>query len=85
MYAWGRNDAGQTGTGSVSFLVNTPQQVVAPLPANIVAIGAGASHSLALDAAGNVWAWGLNTTRQLFDGTTQNRFTPVQVQGVNLN
>ena len=85
VYAWGRNDAGQTGTGSVSFLVNTPQQVVAPLPANIVAIGAGASHSLALDAAGNVWAWGLNTTRQLFDGTTQNRFTPVQVQGVNLN
>ena len=85
VYAWGRNDAGQTGTGSVSFLVNTPQQVVAPLPANIVAIGAGSSHSLALDAAGNVWAWGLNNTRQLFDGTTQNRFTPVQVQGVNLN
>ena len=85
VYAWGLNDAGQTGTGSVAFAVSTAQRVVAPLPNNIVAIGAGAYHSLALDANGNVWAWGLNTTRQLFDGTTQNRFTPVQVQGVNLN
>ncbi len=85
VYAWGRNDGGQTGTGSVASAVHTPQRVVAPLPANIVAIGAGTAHSLALDAAGNVWGWGLNSARQLFDGTTENRFTPVQVQGVNLN
>jgi alpha-tubulin suppressor-like RCC1 family protein len=85
VYAWGRNDSGQTGTGSVSIAVTPPQRVVAPLPANVVAIGTGVYHSLALDANGAVWGWGQNTTRQLFDGTPENRFTPVQVQGVNLN
>ena len=85
VYAWGRNDVGQTGTGSVAAFITTPQRVVAPLPTNIVAIGAGVFHSLALDASGNVWGWGYNNTGQLFDGTTENRFTPVQVQGVNLN
>jgi alpha-tubulin suppressor-like RCC1 family protein len=85
VYAWGRNDLGQTGTGNIASTVNTPQRVVAPLPANVIAIGSGSNHSLALDADGNVWGWGLNTTRQLFDGTTENRLTPVQVQGVNLN
>ncbi|MEO8524428.1 MAG: hypothetical protein ABI460_06890 [Caldimonas sp.] len=85
VYAWGRNDFGQAGTGTVGAAVATPQRVVGPLPADIVAIGSGAYHSLALDRSGNVWAWGSNDTHQLLDGTQLNRLTPVQVQGVNLN
>ncbi len=85
VYAWGRNNLGQTGTGSLAGAVATPQRVVGPLPADIVAIGSGAFHSLALDRNGNVWAWGSNSTHQLLDGTPLDRFTPVQVQGVNLN
>jgi hypothetical protein len=38
---------------------------------NIVAICAGDNHSLALDANGCVWAWGLNDSGQLGDGGTE--------------
>lgn len=85
VFAWGRNDRGQLGTGSIAFFDATPRAVVAPLPANVVAIGAGLTHSLALDADGNVWGWGANDQFQLSDGTNADRFTPVQAQGVNLN
>jgi len=46
------------------------------------AIAAGGSHGLAVKADGTVWAWGLNLTGQLGDGTTTNRTTPVQVSGL---
>jgi alpha-tubulin suppressor-like RCC1 family protein len=86
VFAWGFNEYGQLGLGTDTPFEATPMQVIAPLPADIVAIGAGANHSLALDAAGNVWAWGNNGVRQLGDGTTEpQRPTPVQVFGVNLN
>jgi len=85
VYAWGNNSAGECGCGLLADRILTPQRVVAPLPGNIVAIGAGAAHSLAMDADGNVWAWGLNSDMQLNDGTIQNRYTPVQVRNVNLN
>jgi alpha-tubulin suppressor-like RCC1 family protein len=45
----------------------------------VVAIAAGANHSLALRSDGSVWAWGDNPWGQLGDGSTTDRFTPVQV------
>lgn len=42
-------------------------------------VAAGAQHSLALTDAGLVWSWGANGARQLGDGTTTNRLTPVRV------
>jgi alpha-tubulin suppressor-like RCC1 family protein len=45
----------------------------------IVSVSGGAAHSLALDSAGGVWAWGANNLRQLGDGTRINRTTPVRV------
>jgi len=44
------------------------------------AIVAGGNHSLALRSDGTVWAWGLNETGQLGDGSTTNRATPVAVK-----
>jgi alpha-tubulin suppressor-like RCC1 family protein len=59
---------------------------VTGLPPNVVAIGVGANHSLALDAGGSVWAWGNNTAGQLNDGTAvSQRETPVLVRNANLN
>ncbi|HLN61648.1 MAG TPA: fibronectin type III domain-containing protein, partial [Symbiobacteriaceae bacterium] len=49
---------------------------------NVVAITAGASHALAVTADGSVWAWGTNTSGQIGDGTTTNRWTPVKVGGL---
>lgn len=86
VYAWGFNEYGQCGLGTDTPAEPLPRQVIAPLPANVVAIGVGANHSLALDAAGNVWAWGNNTAGQLNDGTTASqREAPVRVRNVNLN
>lgn len=45
----------------------------------VVAMDAGADHTLFLKADGTVWSVGLNTTGQLGDGTTISRDTPVQV------
>lgn len=45
-------------------------------------LAAGAYHSLAIAADGTVWAWGDNFWGQLGDGTTTERLTPVQVDGL---
>jgi len=47
----------------------------------IIAIAAGATHTVALKSDGTVWTWGYNTYGQLGDGTTTHRHTPVQVVG----
>ncbi|MDT5105571.1 MAG: hypothetical protein QOI25_3084, partial [Mycobacterium sp.] len=70
----------RTGSGAVYQWGNgttTPNRVTG-LPA-VIAIAAGGCHLLALDATGNVWAWGSNSAGQLGDGTTTDRTTPVQV------
>ena len=46
------------------------------------AIAAGGTHSLALKSDQTVWAWGLNSSGQLGDGTTTSHFTAAQVTGV---
>jgi alpha-tubulin suppressor-like RCC1 family protein len=40
-------------------------------------LAAGASHSVAVDASGVVWAWGANFASQVGDGTTITRNAPV--------
>ncbi|MFP2934870.1 RCC1 domain-containing protein, partial [Pyxidicoccus sp. 3LG] len=79
VWSWGQNTFGQLGTGSVS---NTPL----PQPAKvnglppIKAIAAGASHSLALDVDGHVWAWGFNNMGQAGIGTAGGSvLTPTQL------
>jgi alpha-tubulin suppressor-like RCC1 family protein len=46
-------------------------------------ISAGASHSLAVDTSGRVWAWGSNYGGELGDGTKIERNRPLQVQGID--
>jgi alpha-tubulin suppressor-like RCC1 family protein len=48
----------------------------------IIAVSAGAAHSLFLKNDGTVWACGYNLYGQLGDGTTTDRWTPVQVSSV---
>lgn len=72
VWAWGMNTFGQLGNGSADGEpVNAQDRPKAhPKPApvqglsRIVAIAAGASHALALDAEGAVWAWGLGSHGQ---------------------
>ncbi|GMU35468.1 MAG: hypothetical protein AMXMBFR20_33400, partial [Planctomycetia bacterium] len=46
---------------------------------NVSRVTGGVFHTLAIKDGGAVWAWGLNSSGQLGDGTTTNRLIPVQV------
>lgn len=85
-YAWGGNGSGQLGNGSTTN---------AKLPAAvrdtgilkdklIVALAAGATHSLALCADNTVAAWGANAAGQLGNNTTTSSSEPVAVTGTGV-
>ncbi|MCX6225109.1 MAG: RCC1 repeat-containing protein, partial [Bacteroidia bacterium] len=80
--AWGYNAYGQLGDGTSTFR-NTPVQV-SGLTGIITQIAAGGSHTVALTKDGAVWAWGLNSSGQLGDGTgtKTDSDTPVKVSGL---
>ena len=82
LHAWGKNDQGQLGNGMVGTIASEPIAVTAfPSGTRVVAVAAGASHSLALTDEGVVYAWGNNDYGQLGDGTTTGWSTPEQVRG----
>jgi hypothetical protein len=64
---WGSNHFGQLGNGTTvdSYL---PVPVAGTLPP-VVQVSAGAEHTCALDAAGEVWCWGFNRYGQLGQGS----------------
>ena len=82
VYAWGRNDLGQLGTGDTATA--TIPVAVSGLGAGsgVIAISAGGFHSLALKADGSVVAWGSNSNGQLGNNSTTNSLTPVPVNGL---
>ncbi|HZI07241.1 MAG TPA: RCC1 repeat-containing protein, partial [Archangium sp.] len=80
VWAWGDNSSGQRGQPSSFPLSSLPEQV--PGLTDVVALAAGSQFSLALRADGTVWAWGVNSSFQLGDGTKLDRHTPQQVPGL---
>src|SRR5574344_953788 len=46
----------------------------------IAQVSAGVYHTLAIDASGNLWAWGYNVYGQLGNGTTTTSSSPVQIK-----
>lgn len=87
---WGWNNYGQVGNGDYTpdgsdIHVSIPARVQGLT--DIVAVAAGAVHSLALDRFGRVWAWGGNTSGQLGLGTTDSNnsahLLPVLVPGLS--
>jgi alpha-tubulin suppressor-like RCC1 family protein len=81
VWAWGLNDHGQLGISSFEERINKPTKLIHfPPNTRIVAIAGGASHSLAIDSAGRVWAWGANLVGQLGNLTNIDTHGPSQVQ-----
>ena len=86
LYGWGYNFYDQVGYGEK---IQT-QRVVLPVVilrnfttntiTDVKSVSSGPNFSLLLKNDGSVWAWGLNTNGQLGDGTTEQRFLPVQVK-----
>jgi cysteine-rich repeat protein len=81
VHSWGYNSNGQLGDGTTTNRF-TPHKLPSPL-LNVRTLAAGASHSLALRSNGTVYAWGLNSSGQLGDGSNATRFTPVLVAGLS--
>jgi alpha-tubulin suppressor-like RCC1 family protein len=79
VWAWGCDRSGQAGTGTVRRYYKVPVQV-AGLPTTITAIASGGDNSLALDATGDVTAWGGNANGESGTGTRSKMIlTPVVI------
>jgi alpha-tubulin suppressor-like RCC1 family protein len=81
VWTWGFNRNGELGDGTTRMR-KLPVQVMrknGSALADIVAVSAGANHSLALRSDGTVWAWGKNNFGQLGDGTFTTRLRAVKV------
>jgi alpha-tubulin suppressor-like RCC1 family protein len=78
VYAWGDNDYGQLGDGSSTARAKLIR--VAGLPTTVVAVSAGAYHSLALAADGTVYGWGDGSVGQL--GSSSGSFAPRKLTGL---
>ena len=74
---WGYNLYGQLGDGSTANR-STPA-AASDLGVGVATIALGNNHTCALTTAGAVHCWGNNNSRQLGDGSTVNRSTPVAV------
>ena len=81
VWAWGDNFGGRLGNGDSETLYSLTSVQVSGLT-GIISIAAGDYHGLAVKNDGTVWAWGYNLSGQLGDGTTTNRYAPVQVKDV---
>src|SRR5690606_37461935 len=65
LMAWGANAAGQLGLGHLQDQAAPVQVQFSDGVTTVQAAAAGASHNLALDVDGKVWAWGSNQHGQL--------------------
>lgn len=77
---WGDNLDGELGDGSRTF-ADAAVPVIG-LSSGVTRIAAGARHTCAVLASGQVSCWGDNAAGQLGDGTTEDRDRPVLVPGV---
>jgi len=78
---WGLNDSGQVGDGSFVDKLK-PVDVVGIDPTTVIGLVSGIHHTCALTFANEVSCWGLNSSGQLGDGTTENSNEPVLVGGL---
>ncbi|HET7294697.1 MAG TPA: chitobiase/beta-hexosaminidase C-terminal domain-containing protein [Vicinamibacteria bacterium] len=83
VYAWGINTNGELGEPSFASPTTLPGLVAAL--SGITRVASGDSHALALSSDLKAWAWGLNGSGRVGDGTTVTRKSPVQLADAGLN
>jgi uncharacterized repeat protein (TIGR02543 family) len=81
VWSWGYNNYGQLGDGTDRQASNIPIMVKGL--SGIIAISAGAGHSVALKSDGTVWTWGNNVDGQLGNNGGIKSNTPAQVAGIS--
>jgi len=80
LWAWGDNTHGQLGNSNGDHQTRPTLVDLTDLSDSTVqAFWSGGIHTVALDDQWRLWAWGYNAYAQLGDGTTINRYKPVQI------
>jgi alpha-tubulin suppressor-like RCC1 family protein len=75
IWAWGANNYGQLGDGTVTNR-NTPMQIGNASDGSVISAG---DNSLVRKNNGTLWVWGLNDKGQLGLGDTNIKYTPTLV------
>lgn len=79
VWGWGYNGEGRLGDGT-GINRSLPVQLSGISGVIEISGAKGGSNSLAMKNDGTFWGWGANWGGQLGDGTTTNRFAPVQMK-----
>ncbi|MBX3733295.1 MAG: RCC1 repeat-containing protein [Verrucomicrobiae bacterium] len=77
IWTWGHNFSGELGDGTRAKSRPIPQAI--QTDRRWLAVAAGTGYSLAVQADGSLWAWGLNEEGQLGDGTRIRRLSPQRI------
>ena len=87
MWAWGKREQGECGSGSELPPEESKKPLLEPTPTDcaallgpIVALAAGEGHSLALDSLGNVYVWGRTREGQAARVSQLPQQSPLLVQ-----
>lgn len=83
VWTFGLNNQGQIGDNTLTTR-STPVQVTALSGVTVVAVAAGAYHTLALTSTGTLYVWGDNAYGQVGDASTTDRKLPVQSSLTNV-
>ena len=85
VWTWGYNHTGQLGINNKTKQTE-PVQVLSTdgtgVLENIIDIGVGTYHVVALSEDGKVYTWGHNNYGQLGTGDTRAKYIPVEVEGL---
>jgi alpha-tubulin suppressor-like RCC1 family protein len=81
LWCWGSGSYGELGTGTQPMLWPYPIQAVGL--GGVAAASAGTAHTIAIQANGNLKAFGFNFNGQLGDGTNANASAAVAVAGIS--
>lgn len=76
LWLWGSGGSGILGNNSTTSRSSPVQTVAGGTTWKQVTIGIG--HHAAIKTDGSLWTWGSNSDRNLGDGTTVNKSSPVQ-------
>ena len=79
LWAWGYNYYGQLGNGEHGSGYYETEPVLIAQGATCKAIDAGINHTVGIKSDGTLWAWGENGYGAIGDGTTTDRYLPVNI------
>jgi alpha-tubulin suppressor-like RCC1 family protein len=76
LWAWGSNNCGQLGGGTTIPQCSPVREFCSAT--NWCQVSGGINSTITIKNSGEIWAWGMNSSGQLGDGTIESRCSPVR-------